>query len=207
MLMVPRKPVKTPVCYRNAIFVAMDRVVVVDNGPESATSSATDRSGTARGDFATAAGFLANKLVDVRGGVGGVCTSREIAIGALELHRRHGSWAVQRVQARARRLCRWAAGLASSIGDELLLVEIHLALDVGVGPLVGSPGREGWLRRIGASLWSGGGARVLRGCKVGGMKAWQRRQPEVVGGARGRLTGMKWWSSTGLGGNGEGLDA
>jgi len=89
----------------------------------------------------------------MRGSVGGVDTSREIAVSALELHRGDRSRAVEWDQLGAGGLCIRDSGLTSSVGHELLLVDIHLALDFGVLPLVG-PGREGRLWRVGVGPWS-----------------------------------------------------
>lgn len=55
---------------------------------------------------------------------------REIAVGTLQLHRGHRSGAVERIQARARGVCDGAPSLTAGVGEQLLLVDIHLALDL-----------------------------------------------------------------------------
>jgi len=49
-----------------------------------------------------AASFIADELVDMRGGVVSLHTGREITVGALQLQRRHGAGAAEGEQAGAR---------------------------------------------------------------------------------------------------------
>jgi hypothetical protein len=75
--------------------------------------------------------LLADQLVDMRSGIIGSDTSGEVAIG-FKFHWGDWAWTVERIQARAG----WIGGgppcLTGGIGDELLLVHVHLALDLGV---------------------------------------------------------------------------
>lgn len=102
-------------------------------------------------------GLFAYELINV-----GICITDvtgteaggEITVSSLKLHGGNRAWAVKRVQTRAGRLRGGIPSLAVGVGEKLLLVGIHLALNFGVLPGVGTR-REGSLGGIGASSRGG----------------------------------------------------
>jgi hypothetical protein len=137
-------------------------------------SPATTRRGASWRRFTTAAGFLADEIVDMRGCIVGDHACGEVALTTSKLEGSYTSgWATQGSKAWARWLSGCFSSLTCCIGYELALVGEHLSLGVRILLLVG-PGREGRLRAVWSRHRSSRGARVLRR-EVGRMEAWQRR--------------------------------
>jgi hypothetical protein len=67
----------------------------------------------------------------MRSGIVRSDTSGEVAIG-FEFHWSDRAWAIERVQTRAGWVGSGTPCLTGGIGNELLLVHVHLPLDLGV---------------------------------------------------------------------------
>lgn len=150
--------------------------------------------------LSTTLGLLANQFLDMRCCIAGTETSGEIAISAFEFERSHGAGAGHGFQTWTCGPCSRASHLAVRVGEELLLVEIHLPLDFVLSATVRA--RRYWaLRAVGPSDWCCCCAGVW-GCKVCGMEAWERGQSEMDGRAGiAGVTGTESWSTVGLRGN------
>ena len=107
-----------------------------------------------RGVVSTSSSFVADEFFHMVCCIISADTGGQIAVNPLKLQRRYCSRARQRCQAWT---CWFGAGwsscLATSVGQELLLIEVHLSLRFVLAVVGAAPWRERRLRTVRACDW------------------------------------------------------